>query len=231
MFNSKFSMRTTTIATTTVYYSQYPWNPFISKKSFLRGNQSRPYPLLGLQLHLTTLPRLPWDNSIDVDKNLARNVNVNVFGLDPNEDERQIIPLFGREIRHLRLDYNPLDLAFARFDCRHLGLSNLRVLIIRPKITVGRGYWEPTLEAQPYIEGRLGLPLQRPYHLACPGARDQATQLAKQNLWHLRFIVIHNEYFWIDRISPKKKRGAKVWVRKLVNRTPCSLPCILFSNS
>ena len=189
--------------------------PFLQR--YLNGNRSTQYPRFGLQLHVASQPRHPYEPEEDPKNYYAKLLMAKIFGpvlLDGIDDWE--FPPFGDEVRHICLSaQNASCLNAAELDEETSGFTNLRVLIIRPVLTFGHGFWEPTLEARPFISGRLELPIQVP-GVMCVEARAHARLLAKQNFPSLRFIVIHNEYFWVERRAGRNGEvRTQVWVRIL----------------
>lgn len=155
-----------------------------------------PFAKYGLQVHITLRAFAPPGASKDrkFSYYALRNVLFRKYSQSPTA-------IYGKEVRHICIS----NVAYRRLyvddiDDPAFGLTNLRIMVIRAPASRSRGFWNVTLEHQPHRHGRLGLPLPSPNY-AAPWAESEARALCTQKLRNLRFVVIHNYYYWVEQFD------------------------------
>ena len=152
-----------------------------------------PFARYGLQLHIT--PRI-------TDPGRPRWFGYSLKQLMFPKHIGKSAVIYGTEVRHVVI-IGPDSMPF-RIDDIHdpaLGMAKLQILLVRAPIGAYRGYWNTTLEYKHARHGRLALPIPNPKAGGKLRAERYARLLSKQNLQNLRFVVIHNEYFWIEHFN------------------------------
>jgi hypothetical protein len=150
----------------------------------------------GLQVHITLRESKPPSAPKDWKPYyyFLRNVLFRKYSESPTA-------IYGKEVRHICIS----NVVFRRLyvddiDDPAFGLANLRIIVLRAPASQSRGFWNVTLEHQPHRYGRLGLPLPSPGYTV-PWAESEARALCTQKLHNLRFVVIHNHYFWVEQFD------------------------------
>jgi len=150
----------------------------------------------GLQVHITlrasTPPSTPKDRKYYYYS--LRNVLFHKYSASPTT-------IYNREVRHICISNIAAERLYVDdIDDPASGLANLRIFVVRAPASQGRGFWNLTLEHQPHHHGQLKLPLPSPGHAAY-WAESEARALCTQQLRNLRFVVIHNHYYWIEQFD------------------------------
>ena len=176
----------------------------------------------GLQLYRTPLTQKPPPNYPPRIWPPIYLLTEIIFGKLIESIPKSLVHPFGDQVRHICISNKGMgSIQVDGIDDPVYALTNLRVLIIRPPVVVGRGYWDPTLEIKPYPQGRLSLPLPHPTE-SYPAVKGDAMFLARQQLLSLRFVVLHNQYFWIEHLDGQRHK-TQVWVR--ISGTKFHLKC------
>jgi len=156
-----------------------------------------PFAKYGLQIHVTLRTAMPPSEPKDRKYYYysLRNVLFRQYSESPTA-------IYGTELRHICISNVTAERLYADdIDDPALGLMNLRIIVVRAPAAQDRGFWNVTLEHQPYRHGRLGLPLPSPGYRAVSWAEAEARALCTQKLRNLRFIVIHNHYYWVEQFD------------------------------
>ena len=108
-----------------------------------------------------------------------------------------------------------------------MGLTSLKVVVLRPRVIYKHGWFAPTLEHEPFKYNALKLALPQYKYKEGPDLEDipggefieMAQEIAKQNLPNLRIIASGGLYFWIERgegFSSKRPKSEPylTWKRK-----------------